>query len=341
MAFNVILKQSGRQFQVEADETVLAAALRQNVHLSYGCKNGACGACKGQIIQGKVEQRSHAASALSNDERTRGLALLCSATAQCDLEIDVREISGVDSLPVKKLPCRVNVIERCTDDVIVLKLQLPTNERMQYLAGQYIEFILKDGARRSYSMASAPHEEGLIELHIRHLPGGKFTDHVFNTMKEREILRFEGPLGTFFLREDSGKPIVLLASGTGFAPIKAIVEHAWHRGFTGPMRLYWGARRKKDFYLFELAEQWAREIPNFRFVPVLSEPDDAWAGRTGFVHRAVVEDLADLSDFQVYACGTPVMVKSAQRDFTAHHQLPVEEFYADPFTSMADLAPSV
>ncbi|WP_186259116.1 CDP-6-deoxy-delta-3,4-glucoseen reductase [Burkholderia gladioli] len=343
MAFNVILKQSGRQFQVEADETVLAAALRQNVHLPYGCKNGACGSCKGQIVQGQVEQRPHAASALSNDERTRGLALLCCATAQCDLEIDVREIAGVDGVQVKKLPCRVNVIERRADDVIVLKLQLPANERMQYLAGQYIEFILKDGSRRSYSMASAPHEEGPLELHIRHLPGGKFTDHVFNTMKEREILRFEGPLGTFFLREDSEKPIVLLASGTGFAPIKAIVEHALHRGFTRPMRLYWGARRKKDLYLFELAEQWAREIPNFRFVPVLSEPDadDAWTGRTGFVHRAVVEDLPDLSDFQVYACGAPVMVESAQRDFTAHHQLPAEEFYADSFTSAADLAHAV
>ncbi|MEX3606679.1 MAG: CDP-6-deoxy-delta-3,4-glucoseen reductase [Burkholderia sp.] len=343
MAFNVILKQSGRQFQVEADETVLAAALRQNVHLPYGCKNGACGSCKGQICQGQVEQRPHAASALSNDERTCGLVLLCCTTAQCDLEIDVREIAGVDGVQVKKLPCRVNVIERRADDVIVLKLQLPANERLQYLAGQYIEFILKDGSRRSYSMATAPHEEGPVELHIRYLPGGKFTDHVFNTMKEREILRFEGPLGTFFLREDSEKPIVLLASGTGFSPIKAIVEHARHRGFTRPMRLYWGAHRKKDLYLFELAEQWAREIPNFKFVPVLSElgTDDAWTGRTGFVHRAVVEDLPDLSDFQVYACGAPVMVKSAQRDFTAHHQLPAEEFYADPFTSAADLANAV
>lgn len=343
MAFNVTLKQSGRQFQAEAEETLLAAALRQNVHLPYGCKNGACGSCKGQIVQGQVEQRPHAASALSNDERTRRLALLCCATAQCDLEIDVREIAGVDGVQVKKLPCRVNAIERKADDVVVLKLQLPANERLQYLAGQYIEFILKDGSRRSYSMASAPHEEGPVELHIRHMPGGKFTDHVFNTMKEREILRFEGPLGTFFLREDSEKPIVLLASGTGFAPIKAIIEHARHSNFTRPMRLYWGARQKKDIYMFELAEQWASEIPNFKFIPVLSEPadGDAWSGRTGFVHRAVAEDLPDLSGHQVYACGAPVMVESAQRDFTAHHGLPADEFYADSFTSAADLANAV
>jgi CDP-4-dehydro-6-deoxyglucose reductase len=234
----------------------------------------------------------------------------------------------------------VNAIERKADDVVVLKLQLPANERLQYLAGQYLEFILKDGKRRSYSMANAPHAEGPIELHIRHMPGGVFTDHVFNTMKERDILRFEAPLGTFFLREDSDKPIVLLASGTGFAPLKAIVEHAVFKNIDRPMTLYWGARRKKDLYLLELAEQWAKDVPNFRFVPVLSEPDasDAWTGRTGFVHRAVIEDLPDLSGYQVYACGAPVMVESAQRDFTAHHRLPEDEFYADSFTSAADLA---
>lgn len=343
MAYNVTLRQSGRQFQVEPDEPILTAALRQGVGLPYGCKNGACGSCKGTIVAGEIEQRAHSSSALSNDEKTRGMALLCCATANCDLEVDVREVAGVGDVQVKKLPCRVNALERKADDVMLLKLQLPANERLQYLAGQYVEFILKDGKRRSYSMASAPHQEGPIELHIRHMAGGVFTDHVFNTMKERDILRFEGPLGTFFLREDSGKPIVLLASGTGFAPIKAIVEHALFKNIDRPMTLYWGARRKKDLYLLDLAEQWAKDHPHFKFVPVLSEPDagDAWTGRTGFVHRAVIEDLPDLSNFQVYACGAPVMVESAQRDFTSHHSLPEDEFYADSFTSEADLANAV
>ncbi|WP_027212318.1 CDP-6-deoxy-delta-3,4-glucoseen reductase [Burkholderia sp. WSM2232] len=343
MAFNVTLRQSGRQFQVEQDEPVLTAALRQGIGLPYGCKNGACGSCKGAVVSGQVEQRAHSSSALSNEEKTRGMALFCCATACSDLEIDIREVAGVGDVQVKKLPCRVSAIERKADDVIVLKLQLPANERLQYLAGQYLEFILKDGKRRSYSMANAPHAEGPIELHIRHMPGGTFTDHVFNTMKERDILRFEAPLGTFFLREDSDKPIVLLASGTGFAPLKAIVEHAVFKNLDRPMTLYWGARRKKDLYLFELAEQWAREIPNFKFVPVLSEPDasDAWTGRVGFVHRAVIEDLPDLSAYQVYACGAPVMVESAVRDFTQHHGLPQDEFYADSFTSAADLANAV
>jgi CDP-4-dehydro-6-deoxyglucose reductase, E3 len=343
MAFNVTIRQSGRQFQVEADEPVLSAAIRQGIGLPYGCKNGACGSCKGAVIAGEIEQGTHSSTALANDEKTRGMALFCCATAKSDLEIDIREVSGVGDMAVKKLPCRVNALERVADDVVVLKLQLPASERLQYLAGQYIEFLLKDGKRRSYSMASPPHHEGPLELHIRHMPGGVFTDHVFGAMKERDILRFEGPLGTFFLREDSDKPIVLLASGTGFAPIKAIIEHAIHSGVKRPMALYWGARSKKDIYLASLAEKWAAELPHFRFVPVLSEPveADAWTGRTGFVHRAVIEDLPDLSNYQVYACGAPVMVESAHRDFSAHHGLPAEEFFADSFTSAADLVNAV
>ncbi|GAB3627781.1 CDP-6-deoxy-delta-3,4-glucoseen reductase [Pandoraea terrae] len=339
MAYNVTLVPSGRQFQVEAGEAVLSAALRQGIGLPYGCKNGGCGSCKAKLVDGSVEHGAHSHTALTKDEATRGLALLCCAHATSDLTIESREVKGVGDIPVKRLPCRVTTLERRADDVIIMRLQLPANERLQYLAGQYVEFILKDGRRRSYSMATAPHEEGHMELHIRHLPGGAFTDHVFNTMKEREILRFEGPLGTFFVREDTDKPIVLLASGTGFAPIKAIVEHAVHKGFDRPMTLYWGARQLKDIYLRELAEQWAREIPNFRFVPVLSDaaPEDAWTGRTGFVHCAVADDLPDMSGYEVYACGAPVMVESARRDFLADNDLPEDAFFADAFTTEADI----
>jgi len=340
MTFKVTLTQSGRTFQIEPDEPVLTAALRQGIGLPYGCKNGACGSCRGMVTEGEVEHGPHAASALPNDEKMRGAALLCCANALSDLTIDIREVNGAGDMPVKKLPSRVNVLERLADDVMVLRLQLPASERLQFLAGQYIEFILRDGVRRSYSIATPPHHEGLLELHVRHMPGGLFTDHVFSTMKEREILRFEGPLGTFFLRENVANPIVFLASGTGFAPIKAMVEHAIHKKIDRPMTLYWGARSKKDLYMLALAEQWAREIPNFKFVPVLSEPaaDDAWSGRTGLVHQAVISDLPDLSTYQVYACGAPVMVEAARRDFTSRHGLPEQEFYADAFTSAADLS---
>ncbi|UDG82120.1 CDP-6-deoxy-delta-3,4-glucoseen reductase [Candidatus Vallotia cooleyia] len=333
MAFSVTLRQSGKKFQVEADEPVLIAALRQSIRLPYGCKNGTCGLCKGRLIGGSTKQRAHSLSALSKNEEAQGMALFCCTTAQSDLEIDIHEITGIGDMPVKKLPCRVNALERVTHNVIVLKLQLPANERLQYLAGQYIQFILKNGARRSYSMANAPHHQGPLELHIRHIPGGSFTDHVFNAIQKRDILRFEGPFGMFFLREHSDKPIVLLASGTGFAPIKAIIEHARFTGATRPMTLYWGGNRRSDLYLLNMGEQWEREVPRFKFIPVLSAPnsDDNWCGRIGLVHRAVIEDLPDLSKYQVYACGASAMVEAAQHDFSTYHGLPAQEFYADLF----------
>ena len=224
--------------------------------------------------------------------------------------------------------------------MVILQLKLPANERLQFLAGQYIEFILKDGARRSFSMANAPHDDEFLQLHVRHVPGGSFTDHVFKTMKERDILRFEGPLGSFFLHE-SEKPIVFVASGTGFAPIKAIIESALKHEIGRPMTLYWGGRRPKDLYLDALARQWAAEYAAlFEYVPVISDalPEDQWIGRTGFVHRAVMADLPDLSGVQVYACGVPIMVESARRDFTHECGLPIDEFFADSFTTQADLA---
>jgi len=238
------------------------------------------------------------------------------------------------------LPSRVQSIEKVADDVVVISLKLPANERLQYLAGQYIEFILKEGKRRSYSMASAPHDDGFVQLHIRHMPGGHFTDHVFTKMKERDILRFEGPLGSFFLREESDKPIVFIASGTGFAPIKAIIEHMLYREIKRPMTLYWGGRRPKDIYMMDLCNKWQADAPHLKFVPVVSDalPEDHWTGRTGFVHQAAVEDFPDLSGYQVYSCGAPIVVNSAKRDLVAKCHLPEDEFYADSFTTEADLA---
>jgi CDP-4-dehydro-6-deoxyglucose reductase len=342
MSFQVTVLPSGRQFACEDGETVLAAAIRNSVGLPYGCKNGACGSCKGRLVSGHITHGPHQEKALSVAEEQGGLALFCCASPHSDIVIEAREVLGIGEFPIKKIPTRVTRLDRVTDDVIVMTLQLPANERMQYRAGQYIEFMLKDGKRRSYSMASAPRQDTQLSLHIRHLPGGVFTDQVFNTMKERDILRFEGPLGTFFLREDSDKPVVLLASGTGFAPIKAMVEHALETGSTRPMTLYWGGRRPSDLYMRALCEQWASRAPDpvsFRFVPVISDAtaEDAWQGRIGFVHEAVMQDLPDLSGHQVYACGAPAMVDAARRDFVARCGLPPDEFYADAFTSEADL----
>ncbi|MFN3297190.1 CDP-6-deoxy-delta-3,4-glucoseen reductase [Caldimonas sp.] len=341
MTFTVTVQPSGHTFTVERDEAVLAAAIRQSVGLPYGCKDGACGSCKSRLKDGRVIHGAHQLKALSPAEEEAGYILTCCATPQTDLVIESREVVAAGQFPIKKMPCRVSSIDRPAPDVAVLKLQLPANDRLQYHAGQYIEFILRDGARRSYSMANAPHTQEAqpgIELHIRHMPGGKFTDHVFGAMKEKEILRMEGPFGSFFLREDSDKPIVLLASGTGFAPIKAILEHMEFKALARPTVLYWGCRSRADLYLHEWAQAAAARLPWLGYVPVLSEPkaEDGWSGRTGFVHQAVMADLPDLSGHQVYACGAPVMVESARRDFVAHCGLPEEEFYADAFTSEAD-----
>jgi CDP-4-dehydro-6-deoxyglucose reductase len=254
--------------------------------------------------------------------------------------IEVRELEGLAGIKPRLSPCRVTKIAKPAPDVAVMGLRLPSNENMLFLAGQYIDFLLKDGTRRSFSIANPPHDAESIDLHVRHVAGGQFTDHVFGKMKERDILRFEGPLGTFFLREESERPIVFVASGTGFAPIKAVIEHMFHKAIARPATLYWGGRRPKDLYLNALAEKWAAEHPGFKYVPVVSEalPEDNWAGRTGFVHRAAMQDFPDLSGHQVYACGVPVMVDAARRDFIETCKLPADEFYADSFTTQADLA---
>jgi CDP-4-dehydro-6-deoxyglucose reductase len=335
---NVTLQPSGQQFQVEDGESVLTAALRQGFVLPYGCKDGACGSCKGKILSGSVDYGAYQPKALTDDEKAQGKALFCQAKPLTDLVLEARAIGAVKDIQIKKLPCRVQQLERRADDVMVLKLKLPANEKLVFLAGQYIDFLLKDGTRRSFSMANPPHDAEFVELHVRHVAGGQFTGHVFEKMKERDILRCEGPLGTFFLREDSDKPIVFVASGTGFAPIKAVIEHMFHKGIARPAVLYWGGRRPKDLYMHALAERWASEHPGFKYVPVISEarPEDGWTGRSGFVHRAVMEDFPDLSGHQVYACGVPIMVDSARKDFVAHCKLPEDEFYADTFTTQAD-----
>jgi len=344
MTFQVTIAPSQHQFTVMAEQTVLDAALAAGILLPYSCRSGACSTCKAKIVSGTIQPVPSAEVILSLEEREAGYTLLCQARATSDLVVESREIRLASDIQVRKLPSRVTSISRPAADVAVLQLQLPATETFKFYAGQYVELILKDGKRRSYSMANPPHAASALELHIRHLPGGLFTDHVFGVgatqMKEREILRIEGPLGSFFLREDSDLPIVMVASGTGFAPIKAIIEHMVHQDIKRPVTLYWGGRRPCDLYMHALAQSWAATIPNFSYVPVVSDalPQDAWTGRTGFVHKAVMQDFPDMTGHQVYACGAPIVVDSARRDFVAQCHLPDDAFFADSFTSEADLA---
>ena len=341
MTFTITVEPSGRTFSAQPDEAMLAAGIRQGIGLPYGCKDGACGSCKCKLVSGSVVHGAHQSKALSADEEAAGYVLTCCGVAQSDVVIESRQVTEIGAFPIKKMPVRVSALERASHDVMVLRLQLPASDAFQYHAGQYVEFLLRDGDRRSYSMANAPHTQSAqpsLELHLRHMPGGKFTDHVFGAMKEKDILRIEGPYGSFFLREDSTKPMVLLASGTGFAPIKAIIEHMQFKGITREATLYWGGRRPADLYQSTWIEAKLAEMPNLRYVPVVSNalPDDAWTGRTGFVHEAVLQDVPDLSGHEVYACGAPIVVDSAKRDYMAHAGLPEEAFFADSFTSAAD-----
>lgn len=332
MSFKTTLQPSGHQFSIAAHETILEAALKQGYTLPYSCRDGVCGVCKGKLLAGEVDYGKYQASTLTDAERDIGMALFCCAKPLSDLTLECHEVSATKDILVKTLPCRVQKMTRLAEDVMVLELKLPTNERLQFLAGQYIDILLKEHKPRSFSLANAPHNDELLELHIRNIVGGEFTKHVFEEMKERDILRFKGPLGTFFLREDSHKPIIFVASGTGFAPIKAIIEHALFIGIKRPMHFYWGARKLADLYMLDKAEQWQQQ--GIRFTPVLSDalPEDHWQGRTGFVHRAVMEDYADLSAQEVYACGAPVVVEAAHTDFTTQRGLPNEAFFSDAFT---------
>ena len=342
MSFNITVQPSGRTYAAEADEALLAAAIRNGIGLPYGCKDGACGSCKCKKLEGTIVQGTHQLKALSVEEAEQGFILTCCATALSDVVIESRNVTDESAFPIKKMPTRVASLAKVSHDVMQLRLQLPAADVFKYHAGQYVEFLLAGGARRAYSMANAPHtqaETPQVELHVRHTPGGKFTDHVFSAMKEKEILRVEGPFGSFYLREDSTKPMVLLASGTGFAPIKAIIEHMQFKRTTRPAVLYWGGRRPADLYMNDWVMAKVAEMPNLRYIPVVSDalPEDAWTGRTGFVHQAVLQDFDDMSAHQVYACGAPIVVDSAQAAYIKAG-LPEDEFYADSFVTEKDKA---
>ncbi len=332
------LEPSGHTFDVAPGETVLEAAMRQGIGLPYGCRNGACGACKGVLRSGELVYGEYQERALHDSEKLAGKALTCCTRPATDIVFEVRELGGARDLAIRTMPCRVEKVEKPADDVAVISLKLPVGERLQFLAGQYIDILLKEGKRRSFSLANAPHDDGFLQLHVRKTPGGAFSKFVFEEMKERAILRFEGPLGTFYLREDSDKPYIFVAGGTGFAPIKAQIEHLFHHGDDRPIVLYWGARTRKDLYLHDLPTRWQQERANFTYIPVLSDatPEEQWPGRTGFVHQAVLDDFADLSGYQVYACGAPAMTDLAKQTFVEERGLPEDEFYCDAFTPSVD-----
>lgn len=326
------IEPSGHEFLTEDKETILAAALRNGIVLPYSCRNGACGTCKGKLLSGTVDYGVYEERALSNEEKAAGKALFCQALPMEDVVIEARELTVGKDIVIKILPCRVVNTNKLAHDVMGLQLKLPQNKHLNYLAGQYIDILLPGGKRRSFSLARPPQNDEFLELQIRHVRGGRFTGHVFDTLKEKDLLRFQGPFGIFYLREDSHLPIILMAGGTGFSPIKAIIEHAFATNITRPMHLFWGVRAKRDLYMHKLAREWVQAHANFRYTPVLSESraEDQWQGRIGWVHEAVVQDYPDLSRHEIYAAGPPPMIVAGRTLFLSHGLDP-EHFYSDSF----------
>lgn len=338
MKYQVRIKPSDHVVTVDDRETVLEAALRAGHVLPYSCRGGTCGSCLGTVLEGAVSYPGDKRPpALSAPEQAAGKALFCQAHASSDLVIEAREIDAAADLQIRILPCRVMRLQRLAPDVLQIDLRLPAHERLQFLAGQYIDLLLRDGRRRSFSLANPPHADGHLELHVRHVPGGRFSDYAFNGLQEKAILRFQGPLGTFFLRRDSQRPIIMMGGGTGFAPLKAMLEDAFHQGIRRPIHLYWGARTHRDLYLHELPLRWAEQHRHFRYTPVLSapSPDDAWTGRTGWVHAAVAADHPDLSGTEVYMSGPPAMIDAAKPVFQ-RQGLPEEQLFFDSFEYAID-----
>jgi NAD(P)H-flavin reductase/ferredoxin len=330
---------SGRKVTAQEGETILEAALRQGLNLPYQCRDGACGACKGKILKGKVDFGTYQSDVLSDAEKQDGKALFCCAKPLSDVTIECREVNELISFPVKTENFIVKKMERLAPDVMLLELQDEVGAPMNFIAGQHVAVILDDGTQRSFSIANAPHESDRLQLHIRLVEGGKFTTHVFNGMEVGDTLRVEGPLGTFFLREESDKPIIFMAGGTGFAPVKGMVEHAFKLGLKRSMVLYWGVKTPADLYLANLPEKWSQMHANFKFIPVVSEPkpEHGWQGRTGLVHEAILQDYQALDGYQIYACGSLPMIEAGRTPFIARG-LPEDHYYTDAFLFSSHIA---
>ncbi|MEE9445508.1 MAG: CDP-6-deoxy-delta-3,4-glucoseen reductase [Cocleimonas sp.] len=332
MSYQITLQASGHTFAVEENEFILEAALRQGVNFPYGCRSGSCGTCLGSVVSGQLEYPEGLPITLMEHEVEEGKAIFCTSVAKSDMVIDVKEVRSVSPIDIKLMPARVSSLKKLSSNVMQMKLSLPAAERLKFRAGQYIEFILSDKTRRAFSLANTPSEDQELELHLRLVEGGKFTEHVFNQMKEKAIVRIEGPFGSFAIAETSNRPLILMAGGTGFAPIKSMVEQLIEQGDTRLVHVYWGAQTKADLYLNEVAQAWDDSHLTINYQPVLSDADkkDDWKGSIGFVHKAVISDFNNLAGFDIYMAGSPAMIDAAKKAFIKKG-MPEEQIFSDSF----------
>ncbi|MDH5391854.1 MAG: CDP-6-deoxy-delta-3,4-glucoseen reductase [Gammaproteobacteria bacterium] len=337
MSFKVALKPSGHEFEIKEHESILEAGLNHGLSLPYGCRNGACGACAGQLISGQVDYADRNTSCLSEADKAAGKVLCCQARAVADVVLTIKEISSSAEIKPKIMPARVIKLEKLSHDVMQLELKLPESQRMQFLAGQYIEVLLKGGKRRAFSIANAPHQDEVIVLQIRHVSGGYFSDHVFNEMKEKALIRIEGPFGGFYLDEESQRPVIMLGGGTGYAPLNGMLEHAHSLELKNMFHLFCGVRAKRDLYMQDQAQALTEKMPNLDFTAVLSDTEEAdnWQGEKGFVHEAVLKRFDDLSAFDIYMSGPPPMVNAAKEAFLKQGAKQ-DRLFSDAFEYSAD-----
>ncbi|MCX5516795.1 CDP-6-deoxy-delta-3,4-glucoseen reductase [Kaistia algarum] len=327
MLHRVTLLDGDLAFDVEPHETLLAAALRAEINLPHDCKSGTCGTCRFKLIEGSVDY-AEPPMGLEPEEAEAGFGLACQARPTSDLVVEAELMPSLLPEPMR-CQSRVAAVQRLTADVVHLKLALPVGLNLTFLPGQHINILLEDGSARSFSMASRPAADGMIDLHVRQIPGGRFTSGHLGALKPGDALDLELPLGSFFLRDDF-RPLILVATGTGLAPIKSIVEALFDDPTPPPVALYWGMRTEADLYLHREIESWAERLEDFRYIPVLSRAGEGWQGRRGYVQDAVVEDVDDLEEHAVYLCGSPGMISSAKHLLIAHGAS-VNHIYADSF----------
>lgn len=343
MSYHVTIEPSGRRFTCSGTESVLEAALRHGIMLPYGCRDGRCGLCTGKVVEGAVTYPGgEPPESLDEKAVAVGQALFCRARPATDVTIELREADSFEAVPARRMRCRVARMERMAPDVMALWLQPPENERLAFLPGQYVDILLRDGRCRSYCLANAPHDDGLLEIHVRYVDAGEFSSYVFHAMREQAVLHLDGPHGAFHLRAGDRRPIIAMAGSTGIAPIKSMLEHLVHIGDERPVHVFWGVRTREDLYLDARLRQLARAHGRLRYTPCLSDPatNDAWDGRIGLVHNMLLQDYPDLAGHTLYMSGPPSMIAAAQRDLFRHGADP-EHVLGNPFRTAADAQPDL
>ena len=332
----VTLVPSGQDFTAERDEPVLAAALRAGLNLPHSCKGGHCSSCLARIVSGTIAYPGERPVGITDDEARGGYALLCQARALTDLRVEAREMRPAPEVDVRSLPCRIERKVALAPDVMAVFLRLPAVEALHHRAGQYLDIMLSEGRRRRFSIASAPADGPLVELHVRRASTSGFTAQLFDVLRPGALLRIEGPLGQFWLRAESARPALMVGGGTGYAPLRAMLRQMIATGDRRAVTLYWGARDLDGLY----EDAWLRDLeltrPGFRYCPVLSEPPQIAANaRSGLVHEVVLADHPDLSAFEVYASGPPTMIETIRERFSAAG-LPREQLHFDSFDYAPD-----